>query len=105
MQIIFFMKETQNKNDGAEKKKGNNAKTKELPYEWKKIHDFFKWFRPETATEHFWQILKLALTNGEEETDARERSNMIFFYEQTKELLENVFVIWEKKNKKRLNEG
>jgi len=36
------MKGTQNKNDGAEKKKGINTKTKELPYEWKKIHDFFK---------------------------------------------------------------
>lgn len=78
------MKETQNKNDGAEKKKGSNTKTKELPYELKKIHDFFKWFRPETATEHFWQILKRALTNGEEEADARERSNMIFFLRTNK---------------------
>jgi len=66
---------------------------------------FSNGFARETTTERFWQILKLALTNGEEEADARERSNMIFFYEQTKELLENVFVIWEKKNKKRLNEG
>lgn len=99
------MKE-KNKKDGQEVTKARRKQkaSKELPYEWKRIGYFFEWFDAAAATEHFWEILKLALVVDNDKADERERSNMIFFYENVKELFENVFEIWKRKRKKMTRE-
>jgi hypothetical protein len=85
------------------KKKGKTQKD-ELSYEWKRVAYFFEWFDADDATEHFWEILKLALVADNDKADERERSNMIFFYENVIELFENVFEIWKRKREKMTRE-
>lgn len=76
-----------------DKKIAKGKKKKKLSYEWRRIDYFFELFNEEGASENLWEMLKLALTNEEENTDGSERSNMIFLYEYTKELYENIFVL------------
>ena len=71
----------------------SGKKKKKLSYEWRRIDYFFELFNEEGASEELWKMLKLALTNDEEETEGKERSNMIFFYEYTKELYGNIFFL------------
>jgi len=101
------MKKTKNDSDakkkGTEKVKGKTQK-EELSDEWERVAYFFEWFDAEAAKEHFWEILKLALIADNEKADERERSNMIFFYENVTVLFENVFTIWERKRKKMTKE-
>ena len=93
--------ENKNKTNNESKKetafvkttKGKSKKMKKLSYEWRRINYFFELFSDEGATEELWKMLKLALTNDEEETEGKERSNMIFVYEYTKELYENIFTL------------
>jgi len=47
----------------------------------------------EGAGEELWKMLKLALTNDDEETEGKDRGNIIFLYEYTKDLYENVFIL------------
>ena len=101
------MKPAKNNSDG--KKKGNKkAKCKtqkdELSDEWKRVAYFFEWFDPEGTKGQFWEILKLALVADNDKADERERSNMIFFYENVTVLFENVFQIWKRKRKKMTRE-
>lgn len=94
------------KTTGAAKKaKGSIIKTKgkqkkELPYEWRRINYFFEFFDGESSTEHLWEMLKLALTSGDDNGDAQQRSNMLFFYEYTKELIENIYILLQQQKKK-----
>jgi len=71
----------------------SGKKKKKLSYEWRRIDYFFELFNEEGASEELWKMLKLALTNDEEETEGSERSNMIFLYEYTKELYENISIL------------
>ncbi|MEO6838311.1 MAG: hypothetical protein ABI185_07970, partial [Ginsengibacter sp.] len=75
-------------NKKSESKEREKAANKEMAHEWKRINYFFEWFDVDAATEHLWEILKLALVADNDHTDERERSNMIFFYEGVKELFE-----------------
>ncbi|MEI9959387.1 MAG: hypothetical protein WDM90_24410 [Ferruginibacter sp.] len=50
-------------------------------------------------------MLKLALTSEEENGDLTERSNMLFFYEYTKELIENIHVLLEEKIKTKVKKS
>ena len=45
-------------------------KKKKLPYEWRRIDYFFDLFDDEGWSEELWKMLKLALTNDEEEPEA-----------------------------------
>lgn len=69
----------------------SGKKKKKLSYEWRRIDYFFELYSEEGASEDLWKMLKLAITNDEEETEGSERSNMIFLYEYTKELYENIY--------------
>lgn len=84
-------------------KKREKAPNKEMAHEWKRINYFFEWFDADAATEHLWEILKLALVTDNDHTDERERSNMIFFYEGVKELFENTYALLQKKKKDKEN--
>ncbi len=85
----------------GESKNIANKKKKKLSYEWRRINYFFELFNEEGASEELWEMLKLALTNEEEETEGRGRSNLIFLYEYTKELYENIFILlMQEKDKK-----
>ena len=101
------MKAIATKSDAANTKervikerKSKKHKKIEMSYEWRHIDHFFEWLEVPAASEHFWKILKLALANGEEETEAKERSNMIFFFEYTKELYENSYILLEREKEK-----
>ena len=84
------------KKSNAKEPENKEHKKKQLPYEWRRINDFFEWFEVSVATEHFWEILKLAITYEGEGPDGRERSNMIFFFEYTRELYENIYNLLQK---------
>jgi len=96
-------KNSNGKKKGNEKVKGKTQKN-ELSDEWKRVAHFFEWFDSGGAKEQFWEILKLALVADNDKADERERSNMIFFYENVTVLFENVFKIWERKRKKMTKE-
>ena len=76
------------------------SKKKPLPFEWKKIDAFFNWFDAEGAKELLWSMLKLALNNDVQQPEAKESSNMIFFYKHTKELFDVVHELLAKKQEK-----
>ena len=84
-----------------DKKIAKGKKKKKLSYEWRRIDYFFELFNEEGASEDLWEMLKLALTNDEEETEGRERSNMLFLYEYTKELYENIYILLLKERDKK----
>lgn len=86
---------------GKKENIAKGKKKKKLSYEWRRIDYFFELFNEEGASEELWEMLKLALTNDEEETEGRERSNMIFLYEYTKELYELLYILlMQEKDKK-----
>lgn len=85
---------------GEDKNKAKGKKKKKLSYEWRRIDYFYELFNEEGASEDLWEMLKLALTNDEEETEGRERSNMLFLYEYTKELYENIYILLLKEKEK-----
>ncbi len=76
---------------GKDKNIAKGKRKKKLSYEWRRIEYFFDLFDDEGWSEELWKMLKLALTNDEEGTEGNERSNMIFLYEYTKELYENIY--------------
>ncbi len=55
------------------------------------IREFFAFFGEDGAQEDLWKMLKLALANENDATEARNRSNMIFLFEQVAELLDDVY--------------
>ena len=84
---------------GKDKNTAKSKRKKKLPYEWRRIDYFFDLFDDEGWSEELWKMLKLALTNDEEETEGTERSNMIFLYEYTKELYENIYILLHKEKR------
>jgi len=92
-----------------QKARGNGQKTmskgqwrnaEERLQEWKKVGYFFEWFGEDGAKQQLWEILKLALVSDNDKADERERSNMIFFYEQATEFFKITSDLWERKRKK-----
>jgi hypothetical protein len=71
----------------------------ELSYEWQRLDYFFALFELKGPDEELWEILKLALIADNDQIDERERGKMIFFYEYTKELFENIFILLQDKKK------
>jgi hypothetical protein len=71
-----------------------------LSYEWRRINQYFEILDKQGPAEELWKILKLALTDGSGETESRHRSNMLFFYEHTKELFENIYKLLQQQKKK-----
>lgn len=72
---------------------------KELSYEWQRIGYFFELFELKGPSGELWEILKLALITDNDNTDERERGNMIFFYDSARELFENIYTLLQKKKK------
>lgn len=61
----------------------DDENNKEIPIELSSVlKDFFTGQSAEQARAELWSITKLALMNDTEETDAKQRSNMLFLYEQ-----------------------
>ncbi|MDB5275796.1 MAG: hypothetical protein JWR61_751 [Ferruginibacter sp.] len=80
---------------GKIKKKQQRA----LPYEWQRIAYYFELLDEEGPAEDLWKILKLALIADNDHTDEHERSNMLFFYEYTKELFQHVYTLLQRQTK------
>ncbi|MEO6230427.1 MAG: hypothetical protein ABJB11_13730 [Ferruginibacter sp.] len=82
----------------GKKAKGAISKTKDqqnkaLSKEWQQIAYYFELLDKEGPAEDCWKMLKLALVADNDKTNARDRSNMLFFYEYTKQLFENVYTL------------
>lgn len=65
--------------------------------EWQRIDYFFELFDKEGGREELWRLLKLALCANDDLTNARDRTNMIFFYEEATILIENIYTLRQKK--------
>ena len=95
------MKKINNKNTGkksealsSKTKQGKEEKEK-LAHTRERVINFFVSYGAEEASRELWVILRLALTNKQEEVDAIKTDDMIFFYEMSKELFENIEMVWE----------
>ena len=73
---------------------------KELPYQWRRIDYYFELLDEKGPEEDLWKMLKLALIADNESIDQRDRSNMLFFFEYTKELFENIYVLLKAQKEK-----
>lgn len=62
-------------------------------FEWNRIKYYFALYQNGRSTEELWEILKLAMTSEDDDGEIRTRRNMLFFFEHTKELFENVRTI------------
>lgn len=82
-------------------KRVKSKKAKGLSPEWYRINDFFMILDEDGPSNELWKMLKLALIVNNDNTDERDRSNMIFLYENTKKLFEDVFTLLEKEKKRR----
>lgn len=72
---------------------------KQLPYEWRRIGYYFELLDQEGPTEELWKMLKLAMIADNDHINPRDRSNMLFFYEYTKELFENIYTLLQQQKK------
>ena len=72
---------------------------KELLYEWMRIDYYFKLLDKEGPAEDLWKMLKLSLIADNDIIDPRDRSNLLFFYENTKELFENIYTLLQQQKK------
>lgn len=72
---------------------------KGLPYEWRRIDYYFELLDQEGPADDLWKMLKLALIADNDHIDPRDRSNMLFFYEYTKELFENIYILLQQQKK------
>jgi len=73
--------------------------TKELPTEWKHVNNFFICFGHHESQEHLWQMLKLALTSVDDMGSPEERSALISFYCQAKQLLNSSYLVLQQVKK------
>jgi hypothetical protein len=81
--------------------KVKEARTTEKETEaWDAISGFFKNYRKDEAIESIWKISMAAITNPQHESDARERDDIIYFYEKLKEVIEAAYLL----NKNQLNQ-
>ena len=76
------------------------TKKKALCNEWRRIDYYFELLDEHGPAEDLWKMLKLALISGDEHADKRDRSNMIFFYECSRELFKNVYSLLQQQKKK-----
>jgi hypothetical protein len=74
-------------------------KMKELPEEWKHVNNFFVCFGYTESQEQLWQMLKLALTSVDDMGSPEERSALICFYCQTKELIKSSYEVLQQVKK------
>lgn len=84
---------------GIQKVKRKKRKAEERLQEWKRMGYFFEWFGEGGARQQLWEILKLALVADNDSADERERSNMIFFYEQATGFFKTTSALWKRKKK------
>lgn len=82
------------------KTKEEKEKKNKLLHARERMIHFFELYSAERAGQEFWEILRLALTNKQEEEEEADRfktDDMIFFYEMAKEFFENVETLCQKK--------
>jgi len=83
----------------AKPKKGKTKTQKKFSSEWLRIEDFFMILGREGPSAELWKMLKLALIVDNDYIDERDRSNMIFLYENAKILFEDVFSLLKKQRR------
>lgn len=68
---------------------------------WAVFHEFFDFFDGDSPKEHQWYLLIMSLTNSSDEMGAKQRSNLIFFFEYSLALIKAAEVL----NNKRVTKG
>lgn len=83
----------------SKEKQRNKTEYQQSPEEsaWQRIKEFFDFFEKQGAAEDLWTLTKRALTAANDEIDAKDRSNMLFVYEQIKELVANIYILHQQK--------
>ena len=66
---------------------------------WLQIEDFFQVYGQKGVQEDLWLMLKMAMSNDQDDTPAADRSNLFFTYEQLNKLME---ALWEGREKSRM---
>jgi len=79
--------------DGAEDKS-------DLETSYAVLNEFFSWYTLEDIRHYLWQFFKTALENDTQ--SAEPRANMIFLYEQIRDLVAAAYVIAREKQSKKL---
>lgn len=82
-------------------KKVKQAKPLPFEKEWARINYYFEMLDEQGPAEDLWEMLKLALIADNDLVTPRERSNMIFLYEYTKQLIATYIPCYRRRTKKR----
>ena len=59
---------------------------------WLQVEDFFQIYGEKGVQEDLWLMLKMAMSNDQDDTPASDKSNLFFTYEQLNKLME---ALWE----------
>ena len=89
------------KNQPASKKRTRKQKAKKTAWShnWQQVNEYFNCFGREGTAADLWVVLKLALGNDKDETTGSQRSNMIFLYENLKDMAEQVWQLLQQQKK------
>ena len=76
-------------------------KNEKEKHAWAVLHEFFDFFDEQSVKEYLWFILVMTLKNDSDEIDARNRGNMLFFYEYCLALFKAAQTLNSKQHKKK----
>lgn len=66
---------------------------------WAILYEFFDYFGEKSPEEHLWYMLVMALKNDSDEIEARQRGDMIFFYEYSVALFKAAYTLYMQQKK------
>jgi hypothetical protein len=81
-------------------KRTNKKKQPRLPCDWRRIGQLFLVMNEETTLAVLWKMLKEALCSDDDAISSHDRSNMLFVYENIKELLQHIQPLLKAEKKK-----
>jgi hypothetical protein len=89
------------KKGAGTKSKIREVELKQLPYEWQRVAYYFELLDQNGPAEDLWKMLKWAMIADNDHIDQHDRSNMLFFYEYTKELFQNTYALLQQQIKEK----
>jgi hypothetical protein len=76
--------------------KPRKLSTEEIEFPEKVVDEFFQFAHLPQVRWYLWEIMKTMVTDGYSHLKSKERSNLIYFYEQVEKLIEVVHVMHER---------
>ena len=68
----------------------------EIEFPEKVLSDFFQYAHLPQVRWYLWELMKTTITGGYPQLKPRERSNLLYFYEQLEKVIEIVHVLHER---------